>query len=262
MTDSLVEGPVFKPCRCLVVAALVVVSGGLASAQTVDELAAKSLAARGGAEKLKAIDTIQMTGHVSTQGMEVPMLLRMKRPNLVLTEMTVQGQKVVQGYDGRQAWTINPFMGSSVPQAIAGPQADMMKDQADFDGPLMDYKAKGRAVELIGAEELDGSKAYKLKVTKPGGPVQYLYLDAQTGLDLKVVTEIDQGGQKITIENLLSNYQAVNGVKMPFLIQTFVNGRPQAQITIEKIEIGVPMDDSVFRMPGGSSQSSVVSCQF
>jgi outer membrane lipoprotein-sorting protein len=241
---------------CGLVIAMTVLAAGIAatvSAQTVDELIAKNLAARGGLEKLKAITTMKMTGRLVTQGQQMQVVFWMKRPNLVLQEMTFQGQKMARAFDGQKAWMLNPFMGSSAPQEVPGPQSDLMKDNSDFDGPLIDYQAKGSKIELVGPDTVDGTKAYRLKVTQKNGRVTDVYLDAASGFEIKLVNELSESGQKIKIETLPSNYKAVSGILMPHTIKTMVNGQVQAEVTIDSIEIGIPIDDSVFKMPRKST---------
>ncbi len=246
--------------KCLHIAAFVaaaLIAATSASAQTVDELVAKNLQARGGEAKLKAINTIRLTGKVSAQGMELPMILTAKRPNLMRQELTIQDKKIVTAYDGTTAWMINPMMGSDTPQEIQGPQAELAKDQAsDFDGPFVDYKAKGNTIELIkgdgpnGTDKLaDGTPVYKLKVTKKTGRIQYYYLDPKTGIELKTSSEIEQGGNKMNIDQELSDYRPVDGVQVPFQMRSFMNGQPMASIIIDKAEFNVPVDDSLFKMP-------------
>jgi len=236
----------------LVIVALLVAAPGFARAQaqpTVDEIVAKNLKAKGGVEKLKSMQTMQMTGKATLQGMDVAMKIYSKRPNMVRQEMTLQDKTIVQSSDGTTAWMINPMMGSDAPQELTGPAADALKDQADFDGTLTDYKAKGHTVELVGPEDIDGRKTYHLKVTKKNGQVQHYYLDADSGIELRVTTTMEQNGQQMTIASDLSNYQQVNGVMMPFSMKQSMNGMPLAQMTIDKAEFNVPLDDALFKMP-------------
>jgi outer membrane lipoprotein-sorting protein len=239
--------------RVIRVSLAVLMSAGLlaavASAQTVDEIVARNLQAKGGIDKLKAIQTIRMTGKVAAQGMEMPIMIVSKRPNLLYQEMQVQDKKIVSAFDGQKAWAINPFMGSDTPQELEGAQAEMAKEQADLDGVLVDYKAKGHTLELVGTEEIEGTKVHKLKMTRTSGRVAYLYLDASTGIDRKMTTEMEQGGKTFSLETELSNYQTVDGITLPFTIRQVMNGMPVATITVEKVEFGAPVEDSTFRMP-------------
>jgi outer membrane lipoprotein-sorting protein len=220
-----------------------------AHAQTVDELVAKNIKAKGGAEKWKTVSAVKMTGRMTVQGMELPLTIYAKRPNLSRQEITLQDKTMVQAFDGTTPWTINPMMGSDAPQEITGPQADMMKSDADFDGALMDYKNKGHAIELVGKEKLDGREVHHLKVTKKGGTVQHYYLDAETGIELKTTAEIEQGGAKQSIETELSNFQPIEGIMVPHTVKQSLNGTPVVQMTIDKVEFNPTLEEGLFRMP-------------
>jgi outer membrane lipoprotein-sorting protein len=222
------------------------VSGAL---PTVDTLVAKNLQAKGGEAKLKAIQTMRMSGRVSIQGMELPMTIAAKRPNLMRQEMQIQDKRIVTAFDGQKAWMINPMMGTESAQELTGPQADMAKDQADFDGALVDWKAKGHTVELVGLEEVGGVKAQKIKVTKKNGQVQYFFLNPDTGLEIKTTTEVQQGGTTMTVETELSDYRSVDGIMLPHALKTSINGTPTASIVVEKIELNAPLDESTFTLP-------------
>jgi outer membrane lipoprotein-sorting protein len=217
---------------------------------TVDEIVAKNLKAKGGAEKLKGMQTMQMSGRATLQGMDVSMKIYSKRPNMTRQEVKLQDKTIVSAYDGSTAWWINPLAGIDQAQELSGAQADSLKDQADFDGVLTDYKAKGSTVELVGIENIEGRKAYHLKVTKKSGQVQHYFLDADSGIDLRVQTTLEQGGQQMSITSDLSNYQEVNGVMVPFSMKQSMNGMPLMQMTVDKVEFNLPIDDTLFKMPG------------
>ncbi len=146
---------------------------GHAAAQTpsADELVAKNLAARGGEAKLKSLNSMKLTGNVSAQGMDMPLTVLTKRPNKMRQEMTMQGQKVVQAFDGETVWGVNPMMGSTAPRVIEGPTADALKTRSIFDGPLVGYKDRGDTLEVVGPADVEGVKTWKLKLTRKDGQV-------------------------------------------------------------------------------------------
>ena len=218
-------------------------------AQTVDEIIAKNIAAKGGAEKWHSLQTMKLTGTFASQGMEMPVTIVAKRPNLMRQDMTIRDEHIVQAFDGTTAWMINPMMGSAGPREISGPQADLVKDQADFDGVLMDYKTKGYQVELVPPESPDDKSFYHLRVTKKNGQVQDFYLDAETGLDARSTTTLEQNGQQATVTSELSDYRDVDGIMVPFSMKQSLNGQTIGQLTVEKVEFNVPVDDSVFAPP-------------
>ena len=227
-----------------------IVAFGLASpvagAQTVDELVAKNVLAKGGMEKLRSVQTVKQTGRVTMQGFEAKQVVYAKRPNLLRQELNMGGQLVIMAFDGRTPWMINPHLGAVAPIAMSGPPADMIREQSSFDGPLIDYKERGYLLELVGVETLGDRKAHHLKLTDQNRQVQHVYLDAETGLEAKLVSQNEIGQ---SFEQEMSDYRDVEGIKIPFTIRTLANGVPQGQIVVEKVEFNVKIDDSIFRMP-------------
>ena len=237
----------------------------LAQTPTVDELLAKNLAARGGAEKLKAISTRKVTGKVTVQvqmppgtqqqaqpapqTLELPMQVLAKRPNLMLQEMRMQDRRVVTAFDGQQAWAINPMIGTSA-QLLQGVQADLIRDQAQFDGPLAYARQRGDKMELLGKEDIEGVSAWKLAITHEDKTTT-VYLDEKTGLERKVSASVNQGGTQLLVESVISDYQPVDGIMVPRKVQTLVGGQTQATVTIENVEFNVPLEDAQFKMPAG-----------
>lgn len=222
----------------------------IASAQSVADLVAKNLAARGGAERLKAVDALKITGRMKSMGLDLPLTIWRRRPNLVRQEMRLQDRAIVQAFDGERAWTVNPLAGSDEPQEIRGQPADMMREQSDFDGPLVDYQQKGSAIEVEGPDTVEGVKAIVLKITLKSGRVQRVWLDADTGLEVKSASEVPQGPRTVRVETILSDYRPEDGLVMPHRLRTFVDGQLQADVTIDRIEVSPRIDPAIFRMPG------------
>jgi outer membrane lipoprotein-sorting protein len=236
----------------------------LAQTPTVDELLARNLASRGGAEKLKAISTRKVTGKVTVQvqmppaaqqqqappapqAVEMPMSVLAKRPNLMLQEMRMQDRRVVTAFDGQQAWAINPMIGNSA-QLLQGVQADLIRDQAQFDGPLAYARQRGDKMEVLGKEDVEGVSSWKLAITHEDKTTT-VYLDEKTGLERKVSASVNQGGTQLLVESLISDYQPVDGIMVPRKVQTLVGGKTQATVTIDSVEFNVPIDDAQFKMP-------------
>jgi len=219
---------------------------------TADQIVAKHVQALGGVDKIKAIQTETITGKAVLMGgqMEAPITMKVKRPSSMRMDMAVQGKSFVQAFDGTTAWTINPFMGGDDPQKSNDEETAQAKDDADMiDGSLVDYKAKGNTVELVGKEDVEGTSTYKLKVTKKSGTIEYEYLDAQTFLPILSKSKRKAMGQEADIETSLSNFKPVNGVMMPFGISQKMNGTAMMELTIEKVDVNNPIDDSIFQMP-------------
>src|SRR5260221_8183661 len=240
--------------KTLLLLALGLLLAPVVQAQTVDEILAKHYDAMGGLEKLKALNTMRITGSMSMgQGMEAPIVVERKRPGKRRVEFTVQGMTGVQAFDGEKAWSLMPFMGKKDPELSSDEDNKNELDDADFDGGLVDWKAKGHNVELVGKESVDGADAYKLKLTKKSGKVEYHYLDAETYLLVKEEGTVKRRGTEMEGESTFSDYKDVQGYMMPFATEQGVKGMPQRQkMTISKIELNVPIDDSRFALPSAS----------
>jgi hypothetical protein len=221
-----------------------------ASAQTVDEIIAKNTAAKGGIVKVKSVTSLRVTGRMLVQGLEAPIVLEMQRPNARRMDLTVQDVMLSHGFDGKKAWIINPLQGIKVPQEMSAEEQQTIEEQADIDGPLIDYKAKGHSVELLGKEKVEGSDAYKVKLTMKTGTVRTLYIDATRFLEVKEESKRTIRGREVEGETIYGDYRSVAGMMFPHSIDTGQKGSPQREkVIVEKIEINVPLDAARFKMP-------------
>lgn len=215
-----------------------------AFAQTVDEIVQKNLAAKGGIEKLKSIQTLRSTGTMAAQGQTVTMTLTSKRPNLTRQEIVMGGQTMLMVFDGTNARMINPMV-SPTPIDMQPEQVEMIKDQSDIDGPLVDYKTKGHQIEFVGAEMADGKKVLHLRIYRKAMPVQDVFLDAVTYLESKVSTAVPGSG---VFETVFGDYRTVEGMTMPFSIKTVAAGMTLNEMKLTKIEVNPKLDDAVFKI--------------
>jgi hypothetical protein len=222
-----------------------------APAQTVDEILAGNVKAKGGLEKLKAVETLRMTGTMTVgPGMEAPFTMVFKRPTSLRMDFTVQGMTITQAFDGKQGWTTNPMAGAREPQPMPPEALKAIELQADFDGPLVDYKAKGHTVEFQGREKVDGRQVLKLKVTLKNGDVRFYYLDAESYLETRVEGTTSIRGVEMQNEGTLGDYRDVSGIMFPHRMESGPKGTTMKQkMVVEKIEVNVPLDDGRFKMP-------------
>ena len=225
--------------------------GATAHAQTADELIARNIEARGGLERIKAIKTIRVTGKIKGFGGRVMATGQENaRPNLVRVTTTMQGMTAIDAYDGTTGWQVEPFGGKKDPQLMG---EDTLRDlllDADFDGPLVDYKEKGSTVEFLGHDVVDGDDALRLEVTLKNGDIIYDYLDPDTYIEIRrEIQQFIRGSVRERVESL-GSYKPVAGVMFPFAIATGSRNNPDAQnITVQKIEVNAPIDPTDFALP-------------
>ena len=214
--------------------------------QSVDEIVRRNVEAKGGSAKLNAIQTIKQTATVSMQGTDYAVTMYSKRPNLTRQEVSVNGQLVVNAFDGLTPWILNPNVG---PRAIvvSGPQADQIRQQSHFGSQLMDYKSLGLTASMNGFEMMGSRRVVHLRLTSPDGQRSDVYLDAETYLDAKVSTQVNQ----LRLDQELSDYRDLDGIKVPYLIRTLTNGVLQSEMKVQKVEFNVKLDDALFKVPKG-----------
>ena len=221
---------------------------------TADELVAKNLEARGGAAKLEALRSLRVTGKevfgAGDRQIEAAWAQIQKRPGMIRTETTLQGLTAVETYDGRDAWTLDPFEGRREAQRDSADDARIRAREADIEGPLVHWREKGHRVEYMGTEDVDGTPAHKLRVTLKDGDTQYLFLDPDYFLEIRIETVSHVRGTERISEADLGSYEQVDGLWIPFSIEAGAKGRPRgAKITIERVEVNVDADDAMFRFP-------------
>ena len=202
-----------------------------------------------GQNKLLKVKTMTMSGKIMQQGMEFPIIMRMKRPDKVRMEASVQGQKIITSYDGESGWTVNPMMGSLEAQDLGPDQVKEMKSMGDMDGDLYDYEAKGHQLEYLGEEEMEGTPTYKLKLTKKDGDVSVYYFDADSYVILKTEATTTVQGVEQTFEQYPGNYKMIEGMAMPFNITSKYQGMTMLEIVIDTVEIDKEVPDSLFVRP-------------
>ena len=222
-----------------------------ASAQTAEEIVAKYVKTVGGANKIQAVKTLRKTGTFNGGGgFEAPIIEENKRNNMVRQEFSLQGLTAVNAYDGHTGWKIEPWQGKKDAEPLGEEEMKQIVEDSDFDGPLVNYQQKGNKVEFVGMEPVEGTDAFKLKVTLASGDVRYYFMDTDYFVPIKIETKRMVRGAEREYETSLGDYKEVNGWYMPFSVESNVKGSPnRAKVTFEKIEANVAIDDSRFRMP-------------
>lgn len=221
-----------------------------APAQTAEELVAKNIEAKGGIAKIKAIKTMRMTGRLQQGDFTAAVGQEGKAPDLLRLTFTIQNMTQVQAYDGKVGWQISPFAGRKDPELLGEDDMRDLVEQADFYGPLVDYRDKGHTVEYLGHDIVDGDDVYRLKVTLKNGDVVYYDLDPDTYLEIRTETQQFIRGSVRERVTELGSYKAVNGVYMPFSIETGPkrNRDARSKVTFEQIEANVDVPDDDFKM--------------
>ncbi len=237
--------------KVMLIMTVMLLSAAGAMSQTADEIVAKYVKTVGGMEKIEAVKSLRRTGKViAGGGFEIPLVEENKRPNLVRQDITIQGLTGISAYDGKTGWKVQPWSGKKDAEAMGEGELKGIIEESDFDGPLVNYKAKGNKVEFVGMDEVEGTDAYKLKVTLANGETRYFYMDTDYFVPIKIETKRIVRGAEVEFETVLGDYKEVAGWYMPFSVEVGGKGSQFKQkIVYDKIEANIPIDDKRFTMP-------------
>jgi len=222
-------------------------------AVTADELALKNVQAKGGLDKLHAIQTLRLSGRMRIQSgtVELAVVTFVRQPSSIRYEASLQGLTQVQAYDGAQAWQINPFQGRKDPEKLSADDAKGLgEDAADFTGVLVDYKAKNYKLDYLGTEDIDGTDAHKLRVTRPNGDITIVYLDPDHFLEIRALNRRIEHGIPVETVTDYGDYEQVNGIYLAFAQDSGLKGSSDRQkVQYDKAETDPRMAPTLFQFP-------------
>lgn len=221
-------------------------------ALTAAELVAKNIEAKGGAAALQAVTSLRREGRLIVNGGQFVLDLRetKQRPESIRTEISMQGLSQVQAYDGKEGWRIDPFGGRKDPERMAADDVREYAEDASIDGVLADAAAAKLPVEYLGTEDIDGTQAHKLKVTRKDGGVQYVYLDPDYFLEIRVESQRTVRGVKRTSVTEYGNYEKVGGVFWPLSIESGIKGDSDpAQYEYRSAVVNPEIEPDYFSFP-------------
>jgi len=270
---------------------------GLSAAEIVD----KNVAARGGLQAWRAIQTMTLSGRLGSGGnqrstlqvpnpagqirgtlkdlvpsrrveeVQLPFVMKLARPRKMRFELEFSGQTAVQVYDGANGWKMRPFLGRHVVETFTADELKTSSTQADLDGPLVDYAAKGTKVELAGTEKVEGRDTYKIKMTMKDGQALHVWIDAQSFLEAKIEGQPRKlDGTIHPVEIYFRDFRPVNALQIPFVMETKVlpvaktalglrdTPVPPEKIIVEKVLINPKFDEALFSKPEAGLSASVV----
>jgi hypothetical protein len=263
----------------------------LSAAQIVD----KNVAARGGLQAWRAVQTMTLAGKLGAGGnqratlqvptsgqisasggrgsrpalpqrpvdeVQLPFVMQLRRPRKLRFELQFNGQTAVQVFDGTNGWKLRPFLGRRVVEPYSADEMKTTSMQADLDGPLVDYAAKGTQIELAGMEQVEGRGTYKLKLTLKGGEAMHVWIDTQTFLEVKMEGQPRRlDGVDHPVEVYLRDYRPVSGLQVPFLLETRVlpvaktalglkdPPVPPEKTIIDRVVVNPKLDEALFSKP-------------
>ncbi len=195
----------------------------------------KYVKAIGGADKLKAIQDVTITSIGTVQGIEVQSVLKQKMPNQLFQEISVP------------AMNMTPFKllinGDSVNMQQNGqatPLPASAKATLFANAQVCPELSFGSATLSLAPtlESVGDAQAYVITITQESGIKITAYYDETTGLKIKEITAAG------TSE--LSNYQSVNGIKIPYTKKAEMGGQI-IEFKVKEAKINSGLTDADFK---------------
>lgn len=236
-----------KKLILIALAAIFVSLLSVVQAQTLDDILKEHFKAVG-QDKLIAAQSFSVKAKLSQMGMEMPMEMKIKKSGKFLITVSMQGEKMVQAFDGEKGWMIAPWI-SAEPVELSGEQLKQAQDQANMEGELYNYETKGNTAQLIGKVNIDGKDAYRIKLTSSDGKSKDYFIDAQSYYIAKVKAQVSAQGQTVDVEQIMSDFKTIDGITMPMKIET-KSPMGTGTILMEEIKFNENFDDSIFKQPG------------
>lgn len=213
------------------------------NAQSLEEIV-KNYSAANKFDNLSALKTIKITAKMSMMGMDIPMEIWMKNPNKIKNVMNINGQEMIQVFDGTKGFIVNPMTGSTDPVEMTGEQAKSLLRSNIFSNYMTNYLKDG-LLTLDGEDVVNGKPAFKVKAAVAEGTTATMFIDKTSYLLVKTTAEVNQGGQTMSVESYPSDYADNGGVFLPMKNTTSVSGMDMVT-EYTKVEVDLPMDDSLF----------------
>jgi outer membrane lipoprotein-sorting protein len=217
----------------------------LVNAQSLEDIISKYTVANK-LDKISDFKTLKITAKTSMMGMDMPMEIWMKNPNKIKSVTSVNGQDIVQVFDGEKGYMVNPMAGSSDPVEMTAEQIKDVAKSNMFNNYMVRYLKDGK-LTLAGEENVNGKPAFKIQAALDGGNSATMFIDKSTYLLIKTTAKVNQGGMDMAIESYPSDYTETNGIILPMKTTTSASGM-EIVTTFTKVEVDTPMEDSVFKI--------------
>lgn len=213
------------------------------SAESVEQaksVIAKYLDATGGVDAIKNIQdkTVIMRGTAMDQ--TVTIVIKQKLPNKLRQDIKAGGMEQVLIFDGEKA--VMKVAGQTI--KVEGKQLEQLKLESTME-LLLNPESLGIKISYDGTEKSGEDLLHKVKFVLPSGLKWIAYFNDKTGYKVKETKETETQMGLITQIVEYSDYQDVDGIKIPFKMkQSF--GPQSIEMTISSVKINKGIPDDTF----------------
>jgi hypothetical protein len=221
-----------------------VFSEAVARAQEPAKIVAQYVKAAGGHKVLSKIQTVTLEGSFTSaaDGKSGTYTFDTKLPNRYYSELVVDGNNLIEAYNGKSAWRQNA---SGEIGTLLGPEGLQLEAASlYYNAHFLNLKKHKLALAFVGRVQAAGKDALQIEVTAPNGVKREVFFDPQTHLILKESGTL--GG--VEEEILYGDYRTVDGVKLPYKLELH-RGSKVYSIGVTLAAINQTVGERVFDFP-------------
>ena len=233
-------------------------SDAMKASRLVNATIARNVEARGGDDTWEAIESLRFVGTMDLgQGMHVPYVLEQKRPGKMCFEFEFDDMTATQCVDGDTSWKRLPYLGRNIPEPMTEEELAKMTDGTGIGSLLFNAQDRGFEIEFVGKESVDGRAATKLQITMPSGAVRWVYVDDESGLDVRMDMMRVVHGRERLVQTYYSDWQETDGLMIPRRQETFMEGGVESHfLTVDQVVGNPELADSHFAIPAIAQAAS------
>lgn len=232
-------------------AALLAAAPVTAEELTAEAVVERYLAARGGAERWRALEALELTGTYAAFSFYEPFRLIRARGDLYRLDYQVLGSPAVRARDAQGPWGLDPLLWPTAAHVTEGPYKGQLEREAIFAPPLLDHAERGISVALVGEGEVEGRPTIDLRLTFPGGAEEIWHLDPESWLEVAVdatIVDFTQGPNPLQRRTFFDDFRTVGGLVLPHQVDHEFGARLEA-MTVERVRVDPELDDAEFAAP-------------
>jgi zinc protease len=183
--------------------------------------------AMGGTEKISGVhdfsETVEFAMDATAGGLKMKQHNRYLAPSTFRQDLELPFGKISTYSDGKTGWQMTP----------QGPQPMPPQVVAQIRGVMLRNLARAVAADRDSSLKVNGVSGDTVEISAADGHALKLQFDASTGLPAKL--SYQEGPS--SIEETLSDWRDVNGVKLPFKKTITQNGKNYATVTIQEYQL-------------------------
>ncbi len=226
-----------------------------ADENNIDYVLSRYIESMGGRASLQKIISVRLKGELLlADGSKASLTVLSKKPNLVRVTTEWPNLRIVQGYDGTNAWVSRTQAGSFQIREMEGNQRNDFIVQA----PLTSNLIRRNSVEgklALGPElKVAMRPCYQVISTSPNGSKTIHYIDKESFYDLRILTYDPEGN--LTSELVPSKFEIADGILFAMQIKQLVDRHETSTVVFHSVETNLGIINTAFSMQDAAEETN------